>query len=97
MKDGVLIFRTQAVLLSREFDNRDTLERPAVRTCHLLDLKLGFREGDVEHLLPFAHAFQEELKANGSLASAGLALDKEHMRGRQTAGKDIIQPRYACL
>jgi hypothetical protein len=62
-----------------------------MRARHFQQFLRGFRKRDIKHLLPAAHALEQELQRQRRLSRARIALHQIKTIARQTARENFIQ------
>ena len=76
MQDGLLLRTAEHGIGGGQFEQVHAVQAPAVGLGHAPQLFAGLRQGDVEHRLALADAFEEKLQAQGRLARTWGALQQ---------------------
>src|ERR1700753_246684 len=91
MKDRVLRLRTQIFISGNHFENAQSLSRPPVRACDLLQFLSGLRQGHINNLFSLPDPSQQKLKSQGCLTGARVALDEIEVPLWQPTAKHVVK------
>ncbi len=91
MEEGQFLPRIQGGLGGHQLEDVEAVEGPAVPPRDQSQLAGRLRQGDVEHALAVAHAFEEELQGDGGLPGARTALVEIEAVGIQSAAQDVVE------